>query len=65
MAPVNGFTFLEDVVVRISVDECGDVADDQALIAIGDVNKRIEEIDRLLFVFWNMLTRGIERERTR
>src|SRR5256885_1521088 len=61
----NGLAFFQEIVVRISVDERGDIADDESFFAVGDVNERVEKIDRLLFVFGKMLACGIERERTR
>src|SRR2546423_4820859 len=58
----NGFAFLQEIVVWISIDQRRDIADDESFFAVGDENERIEEIDRLLFVFGKMLARGIERE---
>src|ERR1700738_162037 len=58
----NGFAFLEKIIVRISIDERGDVANDESFFAVGDINARVEEMDRLLFVFGKMLPCGIERE---
>src|SRR6266513_6096785 len=61
----NSLAFFQKIIVRIPVDECRDIADDKSFFAVGDVNERVEEIDRLLFVFGKMLARGIERERAR
>ena len=61
----NGLAFLEEIVVGISIDQRRDIANHESFFAIGDVNKRVEEIDRLLFVFGKMLTCGVERERAR
>src|SRR6516162_2271081 len=61
----DGFALLEKIVIWIAIDQRRHVADDQALFAIGDVNKCVEEIDRLLFVLGNVLTPGIERQRAR
>src|SRR5207302_4465560 len=43
--------------------ERGDIANHQSFFTVGDVNERVEQIDRLLFVFGKMLARGIERQR--
>src|SRR5215470_6520930 len=58
----NSFALLEEIIVGISIDERRDFADDQAFLAIRDVNKCVEEIDPLLFVFWYVLAAGVERE---
>ena len=59
----NGLAFFQEIIVGISVDERGDIANHQSFFTVGDVNERVEQIDRLLFVFGKMLARGIERQR--
>src|SRR5205814_3513763 len=61
----NRLAFFEKIIIRISIDQRCDVANDESFLAVGDVNKGIEEIDRLLFVFRKMLTCWIERESAR
>ena len=56
---------LQEIVVRISVDQRRDVRTDQAFLAIGDIGEGVKHIDRLLFVFREALPRRIERERAR
>src|SRR5260370_42706553 len=53
---------VEEIVIRIAVHQGGDVRDDESLFTIRHVNKRVEEIDRLFFVFWNVQTPRIQRE---
>ena len=56
---------LQKIIVGISIYERRDVRADEAFFAIGDVDKRVEQIDRLLFVFRNPNARRIERQRAR
>ena len=55
----NRLAFFEKIIIRISIDQRCNVANDESFLAVGDVNKGIEEIDRLLFVFRQALARGI------
>src|SRR5436309_11058974 len=61
----NGLALFQEIIVGISIDQSGDIADDKSLFAVGDVNESVKQIDRLLFVCGNVLPRGIERERAR
>src|SRR6266404_9189797 len=58
-------TLLEKIIVGISIDQRCDIADDKAFFAIRDVSKRVEEIDRLLFVFGKTEPARIVRQRAR
>ena len=53
---------LQKIVVRISIDQRRDIHDHESFLEIGDINERVEQIDRLFLVLRNVLARGIERE---
>ena len=55
----------QEIIIGISVHQSGDVWDDEPLFAVRNVNKGVERIDWLLFIFWQMQSRRIECERAR
>src|SRR5258707_6613151 len=61
----NRFAFFEEIVIRISIDQRSDVRNDEAFFTIRDINVGVEKTEPLLFVFWNVQSPGIQRERAR
>ena len=57
--------FLDEIIVRVAIDQRRDVDHDEPLLPIGNVNVGVKGIDRLLLVFRPPDAAGVEREGAR
>src|SRR5207244_10650665 len=61
----NGLVFPQKIVVGITIDQGGDLRDDETFFAIGDVNIGVEQWDFLFFVLGQPRAPRSQRKRAR